>query len=62
MLVPVEQKGYSILGGGQNYASNHLKNCEQGRMLSLEKKTHPILEFYIRKKLFFYNTNYIKWT
>lgn len=38
MLVPVEQKGYSILGGGQNYASNHLKNCEQGRMLSLEKK------------------------
>lgn len=24
------------------------------------RKKHPILEFYIRKKLFFYNTNYIK--
>jgi len=51
MLVPVEQKGYSIPGHGQNYASNHLKKGEQGRMY--RKKTHPILEFYIRKKTVF---------
>lgn len=52
MLVPVEQKGYSIPGHGQNYASNHLKKGEQGRMY--RKKTHPILEFYIRKKTIFF--------
>lgn len=39
MLAPAEQKGYSIPEHGQNYASNHLKIGEQGRMLSLEKNT-----------------------